>query len=177
MSIVITDVHAVEVLDSRARPTLAVTLVTTDGSTVRSGVPSGASTGSREAVERRDHDPARFAGQGVREAVAGVNGEIASALRGRTWERLDDIDGALIALDGTDNKSRLGANAVVGVSMAAAWAFAARRGAPLWRSFVGLLGEPRMPVPHFNVLNGGVHARNALDFQEFNRPARRPDRG
>jgi len=123
--------------------------------------------GSREAVERRDHDPASFAGQGVREAVAGVNGEIASALRGRTWERLDDIDCALIALDGTDNKSRLGANAVVGVSMAAAWAFAARRGAPLWRSFVGLLGEPRMPVPHFNVLNGGVHARNALDFQEF----------
>ena len=178
MSITVRGLHAVEVLDSRARPTLTVTLATDEGGTVRAGVPAGASTGSREAVERRDGDPARYGGLGVRSAVSAVNGEILDALRGRTFDRLAELDGALIALDGTGTKARLGANAVVGVSMAAARAFAAAAGVPLWRSFAGglgkpggpgagRLGEPRMPVPHFNVVNGGVHAPNALDFQEF----------
>ena len=169
MSITVRGLHAVEVLDSRARPTLTVTLATDQGGTVRAGVPAGASTGSREAVERRDGDPARYGGQGVRGAVAVVNGEILDALRGRSFDRLADLDGTLTDLDGTGTKSRLGANALVGVSMAAARAFAAAAGVPLWRSFAGAggLGEPRMPVPHFNVVNGGVHAPNALDFQEF----------
>jgi enolase len=167
MGITVRNLHAVEILDSRARPTLAVSLTADNGISVRAGVPSGASTGSREAVERRDGDATRFAGQGVRGAVASVNTEIVSTLRGKTFAGLEELDAALIALDGTDDKSRLGANAIVGVSMAAARAFAIDRDEPLWRSFVGLVGEPRLPVPHFNVLNGGVHARNDLDFQEF----------
>lgn len=167
MDITIRELHAIEILDSRARPTLAVTLGTDDHIRVRAGVPAGASTGSREAVERRDGDPTRFSGQGVLGAVAAVNGEIIDSLAGRSFATLADLDEALIALDGTGNKSRLGANAVVGVSMAAARAFAIAEGIPLWRTFAGMRGAPRLPVPHFNVVNGGVHAPNELDFQEF----------
>jgi len=167
MTITISDVHAVEILDSRARPTLAVTLRSDQGVVVRSGVPSGASTGSREAVELRDGDKSRFGGQGVRKAVANVNGEIAAALRGRTFADLAHLDKALIELDGTENKTRLGANAIVGVSMAAARAIAVTSDVPLWKTFVNPGTAPRLPVPHFNVVNGGVHATNELDFQEF----------
>ena len=167
MAITVREVHAVEILDSRSRPTVAVTLTSQDGTVLRAGVPSGASTGTREAVERRDGDSDRFAGQGVLGAVASVNGEVAEALRGRTFKSLAELDALLVELDGTENKSRLGANAIVGVSMAAARAFAADAKVALWRSFAGILGAPRLPVPHFNVLNGGVHAPNELDFQEF----------
>lgn len=167
MPITIRELHAVEVLDSRSRPTLAVTLTSQEGTVLRAGVPSGASTGSREAVELRDADPHRYGGQGVRGAVANVNGEIAEAVTGRAFRDLAELDGLLLALDGTQNKSRLGANAIVGVSMAGARAFAAQANVALWQSFVGTLEAPRLPVPHFNVLNGGVHARNELDFQEF----------
>ena len=165
------ELTATEVLDSRSRPTLDVRLTLDDGREVAAGVPSGASTGSREAVERRDGDPARFGGAGVLEAVAAVEGEIADLLRGRAWASQRDLDSALVALDATPNKSRLGANAVVGVSMAAARAFALVANRPLYRSLAdepALSGAvPRLPVPHFNVLNGGVHAPNELEFQEF----------
>jgi enolase len=167
MTLTVSDVHALEILDSRSRPTLAVTLRTASGTEVKAGVPSGASTGSREAVERRDGDAARFNGLGVQGAVSAVNGEILETLRGRSSPDLATLDEALISLDGTSDKSRLGANAIVGVSMAAARAFAAFEGIPLWRSFAGQVGEARLPEPHFNVINGGVHAPNSLDFQEF----------
>ncbi|MEU6849405.1 phosphopyruvate hydratase [Actinacidiphila alni] len=168
MPLRIEDVHATEILDSRARPTLAVTLRTADAGTVRAAVPSGASTGSREAVELRDGDQRRYGGQGVRRAVAHVNGEIADALRGRTFRSTADLDAALIELDGTPTKSRLGANALVGVSIAAVRADAAARGQELWQRVAELSGAvPLLPVPHFNVVNGGVHAANNLDFQEF----------
>jgi enolase len=130
-------------------------------------VPSGASTGSREAVELRDGDPARYGGKGVLKAVANVNGEIAQAISGRTFSDLAELDHALIELDGTENKARLGANAIVGVSMAAARALAVASGVPLWRALNPSGVTPRLPVPHFNVVNGGVHAPNKLDFQEF----------
>ncbi|MEV5986102.1 phosphopyruvate hydratase [Streptomyces sp. NPDC052051] len=168
MTLRITRLHATEILDSRARPTVAVTLTTPEGATFRAGVPAGASTGTREAVEVRDGDARRFAGQGVRQAVAHVNGEIAQAVVGRPFDAAADIDRELIAVDGTPTKSRLGANAVVGVSLAAARAEAAARGSDLWRYLADLAGTPaRLPVPHFNVVNGGVHAPNSLDFQEF----------
>ncbi len=167
MGMQVAAVQAVEILDSRGRPTLSVTLTLSDGPTVRAGVPSGASTGSREAVELRDGDPSRYAGKGVLRAVAHVNGEIADALRGRPLHDLASVDRTLVELDGTDNKSRLGANAIVGVSMAAARGFAASAGLPLWRYLARDGAGPRLPVPHFNVVNGGVHAPNRLDFQEF----------
>ncbi|MFF2959054.1 phosphopyruvate hydratase [Streptomyces sp. NPDC057963] len=168
MSLRISRLRAVEILDSRARPTLAVNLITLDGTRIRAGVPSGASTGTREAVELRDGDPARFAGQGVRQAVGHVNGEIAQALVGRDFASAAEVDAALIALDGTDTRSRLGANAITGVSLAAARAEAAAGGKDLWRSLANVAGTtPRLPVPHFNVVNGGAHAANNLDFQEF----------
>ncbi|MFQ6143190.1 phosphopyruvate hydratase [Streptomyces seoulensis] len=168
MSLRITNLHAVEILDSRARPTLAVTLTTADGVRVRAGVPSGASTGTREAVELRDGDPARYHGQGVRTAVGHVNGEIAEALTGRAHASLADVDRALIDLDGTPAKSRLGANALVGVSLAAARAEALLAGREPWQHLAAIAGTaPRLPVPHFNVVNGGAHAANDLDFQEF----------
>jgi enolase len=163
----ITQVHAVEILDSRSRPTLSVTVTLADGTVARAGVPSGASTGSGEAVELRDHDPARYSGQGVLTAVGHVNGEIADAVKGRSFTGLADLDAALIALDGTANKSRLGANAIVGVSIAVARALAAAAGVELWQSLAPAVVSPRLPVPHFNVVNGGVHAPNDLDFQEF----------
>ncbi|MGZ4619211.1 MAG: phosphopyruvate hydratase, partial [Frankiaceae bacterium] len=163
----ITQVRALEVLDSRARPTLTVTVRLADGPVGTAGVPSGASTGTREAVELRDGDPSRYFGQGVRTAVGNVNGEIAETLRGRTWADLEEVDGALRDQDGTPTKSRLGANALIGVSMAVARALAMRAGVPLYR-WLGLDGVmPRLPVPHFNVVNGGVHAPNPLEMQEF----------
>ncbi|MFJ3824582.1 phosphopyruvate hydratase [Streptomyces nodosus] len=168
MSLRISHLHAVEILDSRARPTLAVTLTTDDGTRVHAGVPSGASTGTREAVELRDGDRGRYHGQGVLTAVGHVNGEIARALTGRAFASAADVDRALIELDGTGTKARLGANAVVGVSLAVARAEAALAGRPLWAHLARIAGtEPRLPVPHFNVVNGGVHAPGGLDFQEF----------
>ena len=167
MGFTLTSASAVEILDSRSRPTLAVRVVLADGTQARAGVPSGASTGSREAVELRDGDPARYAGKGVLRAVGNVNGEIAEHLMGRGFADLAELDGSLIALDGTATKSRLGANAIVGVSMAVARAVAASGGVPLWRSLAPAGVTPVLPWPCFNVLNGGVHAPNALDFQEF----------
>ena len=167
MSIEITAVHATEILDSRGRPTLSVSLRTADGAPHRAGVPSGASTGSGEAVELRDGDTARYGGKGTRTAVGNVNGPISEALAGGSFPDLAALDQALIDLDGTPNKSRLGANAIVGVSMAAARAFAAAAGVPLWRYLMPEGVTPVLPVPHFNVVNGGAHAPNSLDFQEF----------
>jgi len=163
----VTDLSALEILDSRGRPTLAVTVRLADGTQARAGVPSGASTGSREAVERRDGDPARYEGKGVLGAVAAVNTEISGLLRGRSWTSLAEADQAMIGLDGTANKSRLGANATVGTSMALARALAASAGVQLWQWLAPDGVTPSLPVPHFNVLNGGVHAPNELDFQEF----------
>ena len=163
----IDELSAVEILDSRAHPTLAVTVTLPGGASARAGVPSGASTGSREARELRDSDGARFGGLGVRQAVGHVNGEIATALHGRAFADLAELDRALIELDGTPDKARLGANAIVGVSMAAARAIAVAGGQPLWRSLAPASVAPRLPVPHFNVVNGGAHAPNRLDFQEF----------
>ena len=163
----VADLSALEILDSRGRPTLAVTVRLVDGTTARAGVPSGASTGSREAVERRDGDPDRYEGKGVLGAVSAVNTEIRDLLRGRSWDSLAEADQAMIDLDGTPNKSRLGANATVGTSMALARALAASAGTTLWQWLTPDGVTPSLPVPHFNVLNGGVHAPNALDFQEF----------
>jgi enolase len=163
----VADLSALEILDSRGRPTLAVTVQLADGTMARAGVPSGASTGSLEAVERRDGDKTRYDGKGVLGAVASVNTEIADLLRGRSWTSLAEADQAVVELDGTANKKRLGANATVGTSMALARALAATEGTPLWRWLAPEGVAPRMPVPHFNVLNGGAHAANALDFQEF----------
>jgi enolase 1/2/3 len=164
-------VSALEVLDSRGNPTLNVSLTLADGRRVEAGVPSGASTGSGEAIELRDGDPARFGGRGVLTAARAVDTEIAPLLSSREWGSQQAVDDAMIELDGTTNKARLGANAVVGVSMAVARAFAVVRGVPLYAS---LAQEPaldgasaRVPVPHFNVVNGGAHAQNNLDFQEF----------
>ena len=133
----------------------------------RAGVPSGASTGSREAVELRDGDKSRYGGKGVLKAVGNVNGEIAEILKGHSFADLALLDQALIELDGTENKARLGANAIVGVSMAAARAMACSAGVPLWKALNPPGVVPRFPVPHFNVVNGGAHAPNKLDFQEF----------
>lgn len=160
------DVHALEILDSRGRPTLEVTLRLDSGASGVAGVPSGASTGTREAVELRDGDPGRYKGAGVRRAASNVNGEINTLLSGRAWKNLEELDRALIDLDGTPNKSRLGANATVGVSMAAARAMATQDGQPLYR-WLAPEQAPRLPVPHFNVVNGGAHAQNDLEFQEF----------
>jgi len=163
----VAELSALEILDSRGRPTVAATIRLGDGTTARAGVPSGASTGTREAVERRDGDPGRYGGGGVLGAVGAVNTEIADLLRGRSWAGLAEADQAMIDLDGTATKSRLGANALVGVSMALARALAASAGLPLWRWLAPDGVTPSLPVPHFNVLNGGVHAPNELDFQEF----------
>ncbi len=160
-------VSAMEILDSRGRPTVQVTVELADGTLGRAGVPSGASTGSREAVERRDKDRSRYGGLGVLEAVDAVGGEIADRLCGHGWHDLGEIDGALIDLDGTPGKQRFGANAVVGVSMACARALARAEGRQLWDWVKPAGVTPRLPVPHFNVINGGMHAANPLDFQEF----------
>lgn len=161
----VTALRALEILDSRGNPTLRVDVTLDTGVTATAGVPSGASTGSREAVELRDGDKARYAGKGVLTAVANVNGELADLARSKRWASLAELDAAMVEADGTPNKARLGANAIVGVSMAVARAAAA--GTPLYEYLQPAGVAPRLPVPHFNVLNGGAHAANALDFQEF----------
>jgi enolase len=167
MAYMISDVHALEILDSRGRPTLEVRLQLASGPLAVAGVPSGASTGTREAVELRDGDPTRYKGAGVTKAVANVNGEISELVTGRSWKSLEELDQAVIELDGTETKSRLGANATVGVSMAAARGMAMADGKPLYRWLSPDESLLRLPVPHFNVINGGAHAQNDLEFQEF----------
>ncbi|MBW3609188.1 MAG: phosphopyruvate hydratase, partial [Actinobacteria bacterium] len=159
-------VHARQILDSRGNPTVEVDLTLEDGSMGRAAVPSGASTGAHEAVELRDGNTGRWGGKGVGKAVDAVNGEIAGAVIGRDAEDQSELDAALIALDGTDNKARLGANAILGVSLAAAKAAADALGVPLYR-YVGGVSADLLPVPMMNILNGGEHADNAIDFQEF----------
>ena len=162
----IIDIIGREILDSRGNPTVEVDVVLEDGSMGRAGVPSGASTGVHEAVELRDGDKERYGGKGVLNAVAAVNGEIFDAIGGMEAEGQVHIDKTLIALDGTDNKGRLGANAILGVSLAVAKAAAEAAGLPLYR-YVGGTNAHLLPVPMMNVLNGGVHADNPIDFQEF----------
>ncbi|MEU6457090.1 phosphopyruvate hydratase [Streptomyces sp. NPDC047065] len=163
---VIETVTARRIIDSRGNPTVEVDVVLEDGSLGRAAVPSGASTGAREAVELRDGDSARWHGKGVDRAVAHVNGDIAAAVRGRDAADQAGLDGALIALDGTATKSRLGANAILGVSLAAAKAAAAARRQPLYR-YLGGADAHLLPLPMMNIVNGGAHADNPLDFQEF----------
>jgi enolase len=162
----IADIIGREILDSRGNPTVEVDVVLEDGSFGRAAVPSGASTGAHEAVELRDGDKKRYFGKGVRKAVDAVNGEIFDAIGGMDAEAQAKIDETLIALDGTPNKSRLGANAILGVSLAAAKAAAAAANAPLYR-YVGGTAARLLPVPMMNIVNGGVHADNPIDFQEF----------
>jgi enolase len=166
MTTQITRIHAREILDSRGNPTLEAEVTLDGGAFGRAAVPSGASTGSREAVELRDGDKARYGGKGVTKAVANVNGAIATALKGFDAADQKGLDDKLIALDGTPNKGKLGANALLGVSMAAAHAVAASRGEPLWKYLSH--GKPgRLPVPMMNIINGGAHADNNVDVQEF----------
>ncbi len=162
----ISRIHAREILDSRGNPTLECEVTLGDGHCGRTAVPSGASTGSREAVELRDGDKTRYLGKGVRKAVANVNGAIADALKGFDAADQRGLDQRLIALDGTPNKSRLGANALLGVSLAAAHAVAVSRGQPLWRYLAGERA-PVLPLPMMNIINGGAHADNNVDIQEF----------
>ncbi len=166
----ISKVHAREILDSRGNPTLEAEVTLSDGAVGRAAVPSGASTGSREAVELRDGDKARYLGKGVRNAVANVNTAIADALAGFDASDQRGLDEKLIALDGTPNKGRLGANALLGVSLANAHAMAASNKQPLWRYLVSRLSSPvspLLPVPMMNIINGGAHADNNVDMQEF----------
>ena len=162
----IASVHARQILDSRGNPTVEVDVSLADGSMGRAAVPSGASTGAHEAVELRDGDQSRWGGKGVSKAVAAANGEIAQAVVGREAEDQAGLDRAMIALDGTENKGRLGANAILGVSLANAKAAAKASGMPLYR-YVGGAEANLLPVPMMNILNGGVHADNGIDFQEF----------
>ena len=163
---VIVDLHARQILDSRGNPTVEVDVTLEDGSMGRAAVPSGASTGAHEAVEKRDGDKSRWGGKGVGQAVEAVNGEIADAVVGFEAEDQADIDATMIDLDGSGNKGRLGANAILGVSLAVAKAAAEARGLPLYR-YVGGVGATILPVPMMNILNGGAHADNPIDFQEF----------
>ncbi|WP_374331700.1 phosphopyruvate hydratase [Aestuariivirga sp.] len=162
----IIDITAREILDSRGNPTVEVDVVLEDGSMGRAAVPSGASTGAHEAVELRDGDKARYLGKGVTKAVAAVNGELFDALAGMEAEDQIAIDQAMIELDGTPNKARLGANAILGVSLSVAKAAAEAAGLPLYR-YVGGAAARVLPVPMMNIINGGVHADNPIDFQEF----------
>ena len=162
----IIDIHARQILDSRGNPTVEVDVTLEDGSMGRAAVPSGASTGAHEAVEKRDGDNSRWGGKGVGEAVRNVNIAIADEIVGLDAEDQAEIDAAMIALDGSDNKGNLGANAILGVSLAVAKAAAEARGLPLYR-YVGGVGATILPVPMMNILNGGAHADNPIDFQEF----------
>jgi enolase len=162
----IVDVHGRQILDSRGNPTVEVDVTLEDGSMGRAAVPSGASTGAHEAVELRDGDKSRWGGKGVTRAVDSVNGEIAEEVIGLEAEDQAEIDPSMLALDGTENKGRLGANAILGVSLATAKAAADARGLPLYR-YVGGVDANLLPVPMMNILNGGVHADNGIDFQEF----------
>ncbi|MEI4261940.1 phosphopyruvate hydratase [Roseovarius sp. D0-M9] len=162
----IIDIHAREILDSRGNPTIEVDVTLEDGTMGRAAVPSGASTGAHEAVERRDGDKGRYLGKGVLDAVDAVNGEIADALDGFDATEQVAVDMAMIEMDGTDNKSRLGANAILGVSLAVAKAAADYTGQPLYR-YVGGTSARVLPVPMMNIINGGEHADNPIDIQEF----------
>ena len=162
----IVDIHARQILDSRGHPTVEVDVTLEDGSMGRAAVPSGASTGAHEAVEKRDGDMVRWGGKGVGQAIAAVNGAIADEIVGLDAEDQAEIDAAMIELDGSANKSVLGANAILGVSLAVAKAAADARGLPLYR-YVGGVGATVLPVPMMNILNGGAHADNPIDFQEF----------
>jgi len=162
----IVDIHARQILDSRGNPTVEVDVTLEDGSMGRAAVPSGASTGAHEAVEKRDGDKSRWGGKGVTEAVRAVNGTITDAILGYDAEDQAEIDAVMIDLDGTDNKARLGANAILGVSLATARAAAEASSLPLYR-YVGGVGATILPVPMMNILNGGAHADNPIDFQEF----------
>jgi enolase len=165
MSMII-DIHAREILDSRGNPTVEVDVTLEDGTMGRAAVPSGASTGAHEAVEKRDGDKSRYMGKGVLEAVNAVNGEIADALVGFEAVEQEAIDAAMIELDGTPNKGRLGANAILGDSMATAKAAADFTGQPLYR-YIGGTSARVLPVPMMNIINGGEHADNPIDIQEF----------
>lgn len=162
----IIDIHARQILDSRGNPTVEVDVLLDDGSFGRAAVPSGASTGAHEAVELRDGDKTVYLGKGVTKAIEAVNTEIADTVLGLEAEDQADVDRAMIALDGTENKSRLGANAILGVSLAVAKAAADARGLPLYR-YVGGVSAHVLPVPMMNIINGGEHADNPIDFQEF----------
>ncbi len=162
----ILDITAREILDSRGNPTVEVDVILEDGSFGRAAVPSGASTGAHEAMELRDGDKKRYGGKGVLNAVAAVNGEIFETLIDMDAEDQIAVDRAMIALDGTPNKSRLGANAILGVSLATAKAAAEACGQPLYR-YVGGTAARTLPVPMMNIINGGAHADNPIDFQEF----------
>ncbi len=162
----IRSIHAREILDSRGNPTVEAEVVLASGTSGRAAVPSGASTGAHEAVELRDGDPARYGGKGVTKAVAHVNGEIARAMSGVDATDQAALDRRLVELDGTPNKARLGANAILSVSMAAARAAAAERGVPLY-VHLGSAASRTLPVPQMNILNGGAHADNSVDIQEF----------
>jgi enolase len=162
----IVDINAREILDSRGNPTVEVDVTLEDGSFGRAAVPSGASTGAHEAVEKRDGDPKRYGGKGVGQAVDAVNGEMFDALSGFDAEDQRRIDDIMIALDGTPNKSRLGANAILGVSLATAKAAAISAALPLYK-YVGGVGARLLPVPQMNIINGGMHADNPIDIQEF----------
>ncbi len=162
----IVDIIGREILDSRGNPTVEVDVLLEDGSMGRAAVPSGASTGAHEAVELRDGDKKRYLGKGVQKAVGAITGEIFDAIGGMDAEQQVQIDEAMIALDGTPNKSRLGANAILGVSLAVAKAAAQANGLPLYR-YVGGTSARTLPVPMMNIINGGVHADNPIDFQEF----------
>ncbi|SDD12808.1 enolase [Sphingomonas sp. YR710] len=162
----IVDVHARQIIDSRGNPTVEVDVTLEDGSLGRAAVPSGASTGAYEAVEKRDGDKSKWLGKGVSLAVEAVNGEIADAILGLDAEDQSAIDARMIELDGTANKGRLGANAILGVSLGVARAAADARGLPLYR-YVGGVAAQVLPVPMMNIINGGAHADNPIDFQEF----------
>src|SRR5829696_4670666 len=162
----IVDIIGREILDSRGNPTVEVDVVLEDGTMGRAAVPSGASTGVHEAVELRDGDKRRYLGKGVLKAVEGINGEIFDAVGGMDAVAQAKIDETMIALDGTPNKARLGANAILGVSLAVAKAAAAANRLPLYR-YVGGASARLLPVPMMNIVNGGVHADNPIDFQEF----------
>jgi enolase len=162
----IVDIHAREILDSRGNPTVEVDVRLESGAFGRAAVPSGASTGTHEAVELRDGDKKRYGGKGVLRALEAVNGEIFDVLSGLDAEDQAKIDESMITLDGTPNKGRLGANAILGASLAVAKAAAAQAGLPLYR-YVGGAGARTLPVPQMNIVNGGAHADNAIDFQEF----------
>ena len=162
----IIDLHARQILDSRGNPTVEVDVLLEDGSFGRAAVPSGASTGAHEAVERRDGDKSRWGGKGVDGAVDAVNDEITDTVLGMDAEDQSDLDRAMIELDGTENKGRLGANAILGVSLAVAKAAAEARGLPLYR-YIGGVQAHLLPVPMMNIINGGEHADNPIDFQEF----------
>jgi len=162
----IIDINGREILDSRGNPTVEVEVTLESGAIGRAAVPSGASTGAHEAVELRDGDPKRYGGKGVQHAVEAVNGEIFDVLSGREAAAQAAIDRAMIELDGTPNKARLGANAILGVSLAVARAAAADLGLPLYR-YVGGVAARTLPVPMMNIVNGGVHADNPIDLQEF----------